>query len=38
MLVAEGADSVSVRMELVRAASRILGVDSNIIEIFVKAK
>ncbi|MDR1940316.1 MAG: hypothetical protein LBQ40_05965 [Clostridiales bacterium] len=38
MIVASGADDVSVRMELARAAATILDVSSNIIEIFTAKK
>ncbi|MDR3263532.1 MAG: hypothetical protein LBT30_04400 [Clostridiales bacterium] len=38
MIVAEGAKDVGVRMELMRASSKILNVNSNIIEIFTKQK
>jgi stage III sporulation protein AG len=38
MIVAEGADNVSVRMELLKAAAGILDVNADIIEIFTMQK
>jgi stage III sporulation protein AG len=38
MIIAEGANDVSVRMELMRAAATILDVNSNIIEVFTRKK
>ncbi|MDR3293015.1 MAG: hypothetical protein LBT20_02800 [Clostridiales bacterium] len=38
MIVAEGANNVTVRMELARATASILGISSNLIEIFTKQK
>jgi stage III sporulation protein AG len=38
VIVAEGADNISVRMELLKAASKILNVNSSLIEIFTMKK
>ncbi|MDR1906476.1 MAG: hypothetical protein LBQ27_06180 [Clostridiales bacterium] len=38
MIVAEGADNMTVRTELLRASSKVLDVSSDIIEIFTKQK
>jgi stage III sporulation protein AG len=38
VIVAEGADSISVRMELLKAAAKILDVDPSLIEIFTMKK